>query len=106
MGDLQHYFHGKIAIINYKIATHEGNANQRLASQANKILLLPKSEVPKKFASKYCELLDLIEQTVSNMPGLMIPIRLGRIQNRTAVKYIKLLMEIEELLDELEGDNY
>ena len=35
---MKNYFYSKLFDINYRIAIHEGNANQRLASEAPKIL--------------------------------------------------------------------
>lgn len=102
MGEMRHYFLGKLSIINYNMAVHEGDANRRLASQAAKILLLPASEVPDKFKKSYDELISLIETTMRKLPAPgLTPVRLDRIQNRTAAKYLKLLFELEdEMKDE------
>ena len=80
---------------------HEGNANQRLASEAVKIRLLPSNEVPDLFKNEFNRLLTIIDDTINNLsaPGLR-PTRLGSIRNKTAIKYIKLLMDIEEALQQ------
>ena len=94
---MRSYFLGKLSVINYKMAIHEGDANRRLASQATKILLLPSSEVPDKFKDGFENLIKLIEETLSSMPAPgLTPVRLSRIQNKTAAKYLKLLFEIED----------
>lgn len=102
MGVMRHYFFGKLSIINYNMAIHEGDANRRLASQAVKILMLPASEVPDKFKNQYDDLICLIEATIKKLPAPgLTPVRLDKIQNRTAAKYLKLLFEIEdEIKDE------
>lgn len=83
------------------MAIHEGDANRRLASEAIKILLLPRSEVPEKYKKTFHELVILIESTIKNLPanGLR-PTKLNRLQNRTAAKYIQLLFTIENELKE------
>jgi hypothetical protein len=94
---MRNYFIGKLSSINFRMATHEGDANRRLASEAYKILLLPESEVPSKYEKQFAELIQLIHLTIARLPEKgLIPIKLGRIQNRTAVKYIKLLYIIME----------
>ncbi|PIP60217.1 hypothetical protein COX00_04120 [Candidatus Uhrbacteria bacterium CG22_combo_CG10-13_8_21_14_all_47_17] len=88
----------KLPTINYRIATHEGTASRRLASQANELLPMPIESVPDECKKDFTNLKRLIEETLNNLPrnsGLMVPVRLANIHNSTAVKYIKLLMEIE-----------
>jgi hypothetical protein len=86
----------KLPHINYRIATHEGAAVRRLASQANELLPMPASMVPDECKKQFCKLKELIENEIGNLPkGVMVPVGLGGIQNKTAVKYIKLLIEIE-----------
>ena len=99
-----HYFNGKLGIINYNMAIHEGNANRRLASQAENIYRLPQSAVPENYKKEYSKLHTLIESTLDkiNVPGL-IPVRLNKIKNSTASKYIKLLWEIEDELKHIES---
>jgi hypothetical protein len=97
---MKNYFYSKLSDINYRIATHEGNANQRFASEATKILvqLAPNySLVSEKYRDEFNKLIIAIKNTLSNSEG-RIPSRIKSIQNRTAVKYIKLLIDIEESL--------
>jgi hypothetical protein len=99
--NMKSYFKGKLSDINYRMAIHEGDANRRLASEAGKILLLPQNEVPESHKNEFKKLTQLIEDTLKNLsaPGLT-PIKLKKIQNRTAAKYIKLLIDIgDELRD-------
>lgn len=87
----------KLPIINYRIATHEGYAVRRLASQANELLPMPVELVPDERKTQFVKLKKLIEGELDNLPrGVMVPVRLGNIRNSTAVKYIKLLLEIED----------
>jgi len=81
------------------MATHEGDANRRLASEAVKILILPSNEVPCSYRKEFSKLRKLVEDTIRDLssPGLT-PTRLRGIGNRTAAKYIKLLIDIEESL--------
>jgi len=88
----------KLPIINYRIATHEGTANRRLASQANELLPMPSKSVPDECKKDFSKLKKLIKTTLDNLPknNSMTPVRLVNIHNSTAVKYIKLLIEIED----------
>ena len=82
------------------MALHQGDANRRLAYQANDILAqLHTTFVPKKYKKEFTKFISLIDATVADAEG-RVPIRIKGIQNRTAVKYIKLLREIEEYLEE------
>jgi hypothetical protein len=95
---MKHYFHSKLFEIIYRMAIHEGNANQRLASEAPKILfqLAPnKRIVPDQYKDNFTKLITLVENTLKDSEG-RIPIKIKGIQNRTAAKYIKLLIDIEE----------
>jgi hypothetical protein len=97
---MQDYFRAKLFDINYNILIHEGAANNRLASQAIKILLLPMSEVPKKYSKQFLELIKLIENTMVNLPSPgLTPVKITGIYNKTAVNYIKLLYDIQDYLD-------
>jgi hypothetical protein len=98
---MKNYFLSKLFDINYRMAIHEGNANQRLASQSVKILFqLHSNEVPDKYKKDFDELKILINRTLEVLPqpGL-IPIRIKGIKNSTATKYIKLLFDIREYLE-------
>ena len=93
---MRHYFLSKLFDINYRMAIHEGNANRRLASEAIKILLLPPNEVPNLYKKEFNKLRDLIEDTIKHLPDSgLTPIRLGGITNKTASRYIELLIDIE-----------
>ena len=95
------YLISKLSDINLRIAIHEGNANQRLASEAIKIRLLPSNEVPDLYKNEFNSLITLIDDTINNLPAPgLTPTKLGKIRNKTATKYIKLLMDIEEALQQ------
>ncbi|MFA6131512.1 MAG: hypothetical protein WC702_00375 [Patescibacteria group bacterium] len=60
---------------------------------------MPIESVPDECKKDFTKLKTLIETTLDNLPkhnGLMTPVRLANIHNSTAVKYIKLLIEIED----------
>lgn len=99
MGQMKLYFLEKLSAINYRMANNEKDANSRIASEGRNILLLPTFEVPERYKEDYTKLIQLIKATMENLPspGLMLG-RLNHIQNRTAAKYIKLLINIESSL--------
>ena len=101
MGSMKNYFIGKLFDINYRIATHEGDANSRLASQAVRILFLSPDEVPSRYSAEFNKLKDIIEETVKSLPvpGLT-PSKLSKIRNDTAARYIKLLLDIQYSMDD------
>ena len=89
------YLVEKLSDINRRMALHEGDANRRLASEAIKILLLPSSKVPDLYKKEFIKLRNLASETIKNLPAPgLTPTKLGNIQNRTASKYIKLLIDI------------
>lgn len=95
---MKNYFIGKLFTINYQIAIHEGNANRRLASQMPQILfqLVPnKNIVPEKYQNQFNKFIELVDSTVEDSDG-RVPVRIKSVQNKTAVKYIKLLIDIQE----------
>jgi len=99
---MRNYFISKLFIINYRIATHEGNANRRLASQAPQILFqlaTNQKVVPNRYKKEFAKFITLIEETVADANG-QVPVRIKGIQNRTAAKYIKLLIDIEHYLED------
>ena len=94
------YLLEKLSDINLRMATHEGDANQRLASEAQKIILLPQNKIPTQYKNEFENLLGLAKTTVKKLPSpLMLPSKIRGIQNKTAVKYIKLLIDIEKELE-------
>ncbi len=98
---MKNYFLAKLFSINYRIAIHEGNANRRLASEAPKILFqltLGRRFVPKKYIKEFSRLINLIDKTLEESQG-RIPVRIIGIQNKTAAKYIKLLIDIKESIE-------
>lgn len=91
----------KLPIINYRIATHAGTANKRLASEANAINLIPIDSIPENYKKEFAKLRQLIEIELNNLPQeCTIPVRIGGMMNRTSVKYIILLMSIEAEMEE------
>lgn len=101
---MKSYFLSKLSDINRKMAIHEGNAIQRLDSQAGMILLLPTKQVPNSHKKEFNKLRKLIADSIRTSHGLM-PAGLTGIRNRTAAKYIDLLLEIEDVLRYSQGNN-
>jgi len=98
---MRNYFIAKLSEINRRMAIHEGNASRRLANEAVAILLLPSSDVPGKYKKDFLELRRLIEATIKKLPAPgLTPSKLGRIQNRTASKYIQMLLSIEDYIND------
>lgn len=102
------YYHGKLAQINYKIAIHPENANIRLASQANSILVIVSEIIPKQYSKQFLELINLIE--ISNKKAARLgkglhPYKLDGIYNKKAANYIKMLLDIEYALELTSGSD-
>ncbi len=96
------YFLEKLSDINYRISINEGNASRRLASEAIKIhVQLPvlPNEVPNLYRKEFSKLRKIVGDTIQNLssPGLT-PTRIRGMHNKDAVKYIKLLINIEDRL--------
>jgi len=89
------YFLEKLFDINYRMAIHECNAIRRLASESIKIIILPSNEVPILYKKEFLKLRKLLEDNIKdlNSPGV-IPTKIKGIKNKTAAKYIKLLLDI------------
>jgi hypothetical protein len=78
------------------MAIHPGDANRRLASEISAIMKIPPYALPAKYQRGFNQLQQLIEETVRRLPEPELrPTHLGRIQNRTAVRFIKMLIALE-----------
>jgi hypothetical protein len=88
------------------MAIHEGDANRRLASQAYEILvqLSPNmNDIPMKYRNDFNNLVSCIEKTIKNLPSPgLTPVKMHGIYNATAVRYIKLLIQIEDSLHDMQ----
>ena len=95
------YLIGKLSEINYNLAIHRGDANRRLASEAIKIYLLPSTEVPTVYKDEFTKLRDIISKTIKNLSSpVLTPTKLIGINNVTAAKYLKLLIDIADEIQE------
>ncbi|NUM79820.1 hypothetical protein HUU42_03360 [bacterium] len=102
MGQMKAYLIEKLSGINYRMTVHEGDAKRRLAVEAANIFLLPKHEIPVEYEKQFQGLLDLIE---ASMPfNGLTPTNLKGLRNPPAVKYIKLLLDIQSELKNNEND--
>ncbi len=98
------YYLGKLAQINYRIATHPESANTRLASQAYQILVIAPLQVPAKYKREFTSLIKLVDESCIDAQKLgkgLQPYKLNGIRNSNAAKYIKLLIDIEYDLERL-----
>jgi hypothetical protein len=95
------YFIGKLFDINYSIAIHEGNAKQRLYSVVPRIKYqLMETEVPKRFEKEFHSLMVLINNSSKKDPVERRQLRtLRSIQNVTAAKFIKMLLDMQYYLE-------
>ncbi len=98
------YFLGKLSDILFRINIHEGTANERLASESKKIIVqlaTNTQQVPTQYLDDFQKLIKLIEKTLKKHPNLplLTPCGLSGIQNRTASRYIKLLLDIQNELE-------
>lgn len=94
---MRDYFVSKLSEINYRMSIHPGTANQRLASEAIKILLLPSNQVPEELKEEFDKLILLLRNTIKSLPAPgLTPQKIINTNNAEAVKYIKLLITIED----------
>ena len=87
---------------------HEGNANRRLASEAINISFISTGVIPDIYKSEFTKLQNIINITLERLGKIrapLTPIKIQNIQNKTAAKYIKLLIDIEWKLREELNDN-
>lgn len=98
MGKVNHYFLSKLSEINYRMAVHEGDANHRLASEAENIVLFPSDDVPDDYRYAYEEMKTVLKATLKDMRFPFVPSKIRGVRNVTVVKYLALLMSIEQSL--------
>ena len=93
------YIFTGLTLINRKIAVHEGDANRRLASESTSIVRIDERIIPSQYQKEFEKLIATIKKTlaVSSFSDRE-PYRIEGIRNATAVKYIKLLWEIEDTI--------
>lgn len=93
---MKHYFLAKLSDLNFRMAIHEGDANRRLASEIDKLLLLRGSPIPERYKERFDKLQKLIDDALLPLKdsGLR-PSKFHSIRSRTAAKHIKLLIMIE-----------
>jgi hypothetical protein len=104
MGNGRTYFISKLSELNSRMIVHEGDARTRLVSEADNIFVLPIGELPEMYKHDYNELLNLIINSYKNksIQKDFAQKTIKDIRNITAVKYIKLLLDIENRLREEE----
>jgi hypothetical protein len=93
------YLLEKLSEINRRMAIHQADAKGRLASECENLLLLGSNGVPERYSKDFNELLSRIKLTIESLPVPgMTPIKIVGTTNRTAIKYIELLINVEESL--------
>lgn len=77
------YYLSKLSDINYRISTHPGNASQRLASEASKLLLISNDFINEDYKKDYRLLISLIEETLRKLSvSGAVPLKLVNTYNR------------------------
>jgi hypothetical protein len=95
---MKSYFLGKLSEINYRMAIHEGNANERLASQSVQLQLLPSYIIPEKLRKIFDQHIERIRHGTNYSHSGSSPAKIYHMYNKTAAKIIKDLITIEEEL--------
>lgn len=106
MGNVNRYFLSKLCEINYRMSVHEGDANHRLASEAENIVVFPSADVPSEHRYAFQEMKKVLNATLSDVRFPFTPAKIRGIRNVTAARYIALLITIEQnLRNEAESTN-
>ena len=93
----KNYFISILTLLNHNMAVHEGDANRRLASESTNILRIDQNIIPSQYKKDFEKLREIIKKTLVNITfSDREPYRLDGIRNSTAVKYIKLLWQIQD----------
>lgn len=94
---MKRYYLSKLSDLNFRMSIHPDDANRRLASEIDKLLLLRNSPVPERFQKSFDKLQKLIDEALLPLRDSGThPSKFHAIQSRTAAKYIHLLQQIEE----------
>ena len=101
MAQINRYFLSKLCEINYRMSVHEGDANRRLASEAENIVLFPAADVPMRFRKSFEEMKKTLNDALADVRFPFTLSKIQSIRNSTAAKYLKLLIDIQ---DSLSGD--
>jgi hypothetical protein len=105
MGKQLEYTLSKLSEINYRMAVHEGDANHRLASEAENIILLLPHEVPEEFRLQFDKMTGILKTTLNGLKSFILtPYKIHGIRNVTCSKYLALLINIEDALRQTRDD--
>ncbi len=95
------YFISILILVNHNMAVHVGDANRRLASESTNILRIDQNIIPLHYKKDFEKLREIIKKTLKGITfSDREPYRLDGIRNSTAVKYIKLLWQIQDTIKE------
>ncbi len=94
----EHFLLEKLSDINYRIATHNSIAMERLSIEAHQIFLLPEQFIPKKYRNDFEKLIQQIKVSIKGIGGRTPPRIKGIKNNKEAIRYIKLLIDIEDYI--------
>ncbi len=93
------YFISILILVNHNLAVHEGDANRRLASEATNILRIDQKIVPSQYLIDFIKLRELIKEKLAGITfSDREPYKIDGIRKTTAVKYIKLLWQIQDTM--------
>ncbi len=91
------YFISILVLANHNMAVHEGDANRRLASESINIIRIDQKIIPTEHKKDFEKLREIIKRTLAGITfSDREPYKLDGIRNSTAVKYIKLLWQIQD----------
>jgi hypothetical protein len=68
MGKEHSFSVGKLSEINYRIACHEGDACQRLASEGAKISLFATAEIPERYRAQFKGWKSTVSESLRGLP--------------------------------------
>jgi hypothetical protein len=98
------YFFSILKLVNRSMAVHEGDANRRLASESANIIRIDQNIIPSQDKKEFEKLIEIIKKTLAGITfSDREPYRIDGIRNTTAVKYIKLLWQIEDTIQGIES---
>jgi hypothetical protein len=105
MGKQMQYTLTKLSEINYRMAIHKGDANQRLTSEAENIINLILHEIPTDYRSHFDKLTDILTMTLNDRKSFLLkPYKIYGIRNETCSKYLALLIDIEDSLRQMRNE--
>jgi hypothetical protein len=93
------YFLDKLKFINRSMAVHIGDANRRLASEAQNISLIDEHLIPVNHREDFLKIQKVVRNALKNHNSDYYELyKIDGIRNSTAVKYIEKLWYLEDVI--------